>query len=320
MHFSMKFLLLFILLAISLYSFKGQKLERLVNLKGSSLGTFYNVVIANQMTLRQKELIHQDIKDKLQELDEQMSTYKSYSLLSKFNEHKSFEPFSVTDEIITVVKLAKQLYYLSDKQFNIALDPIIDLWGFDKTARKAIPNDLLLKDTLKQCNLDNLVIGNNFLQKKDVNLRLNLSSIAKGFIVDEIAKLLLNKGLSNFLVEIGGEIFAHGYNYHQAWQVGIEDPNNLGNITKNIAIHNEAVASSGTYLNYFTDNGKKYSHIINAKTGYPININDIALVSIKASSCMLADALSTACMLLSQAKCSNILTYFHASEILRKLK
>ena len=315
----MKLIMLFILLAISLYSFKGQKLESKVSITGTSLGTFYNITIAHEMLFKQKQKLEQDIKAKLQELDEQMSTYKSYSLLSKFNDHQSLEPFKVTYEIITVVKLAKELYYLTDTQFNIALDPVIDLWGFDKTLGHKVPSNSLIKNALKHCNMDDLVIFEDYLQKKDPQLRLNLSSIAKGFIVDEIGKLLLNNNLTNFLIEIGGEILAYGKNAQKDWWVGIEDPHNLGTIATKITLYNEALASSGTYLNYFTVDNKKYSHIINAKTGYPINIHDIALVSIKAPNCMLADALSTACMLISQEKCAKIITYFKASEIARNL-
>ena len=283
------------------------------------MGTFYKIIIApkKKYDLAYVNHLSKIIKNRLDDLDQQMSTFKPASLISQFNNQKNLEKFFVSKEIIKVVSLAYEIYNLSDHAFNIALDPLIDLWGFDKSGRRPqTPSQKEIKQALSNTELSGLIIGDNFLQKTNPNLSINLSGIAKGFIVDEVANLLKEQDLDNFLIEIGGEIVASGQNFNKPWAVGIEDPHNIGEISKVVELTNQAIASSGTYINYFTDkDGGKYTHIINPNTGYPVK-NAPPRISILAPTCMLADALATACMLLDKFACGNLVGKFANTKLL----
>lgn len=283
------------------------------------MGTFYKIIIAPQKKhdLAYVNYLSKIIKNRLDDLDQQMSTFKPSSLISQFNNQKNLEKFFVSKEIIKVVSLAYEIYNLSDHAFNIALDPLIDLWGFDKSGRRqAPPSQEEIKQALSNTELSGLIIGDNFLQKTNPNLSINLSGIAKGFIVDEVANLLKEQELDNFLIEIGGEIVASGQNFNKPWAIGIEDPHNIGEISKVVELTNQAIASSGAYINYFTDkDGGKYTHIINPNTGHPVK-NAPPGISILAPTCMLADALATACMLLDKFACGNLVGKFANTKLL----
>jgi thiamine biosynthesis lipoprotein len=315
-------LLLFLLavgLISSFYSFKNENKPKNITINGASMGTFYRIIIATQKKhdLAYVNHLSKIIKNRLDDLDQQMSTFKPTSLISLFNNQKNLEKFFVTKEIIKVVSLAHEIYNLSGHAFNIALDPLIDLWGFDKSARRQqTPSQEEIKHVLSNTELSGLIIGDNFLQKTNPNLSINLSGIAKGFVVDEIAVLLKKQELNNFLIEIGGEIVASGQNFNKPWVIGIEDHDNIGEFSETIELTNQAIASSGNYINYFTDSqGNRYTHIINPNTGYPLK-SAPSRISILAPTCMLADGLATACMLLDKLSCGNLVGKFTNTKLL----
>jgi len=159
-----------------------------------------------------------------------------------------------------------------------------------------------------------LATPEGFLQKKESTVTLDLASIAKGYAVDQVSDLLRASGMENFLVEIGGEVLAAGYRKDgKPWQVGINQPSTSAStmdVYQAVPLHNRAMATSGDYRNYFESDGKRFSHIIDPRTGYPVN-NDVVSVSIVADNCLFADGLATAIMVMGPE---------HGMALIRSLK
>ena len=206
----------------------------------------------------------------------QMDFLPKYIVGMKFDKIKIEKPKTI---VIDVFKIANFINIKSNGYFDITLDPIIDLWGFGykkDTIRKETP---LKEDVIKTLLLVNqkkyleINQSNNELIKKNKDVSFNLSAIGKGYGIDLIGKKLKKLKINNFLINIGGDILTNGYNSKkQDWVIGIENPNLQQQYIKEIVnVTNKGVATSGDYKNFFNNNGKKYSHIINPKSGMPIN-------------------------------------------------
>jgi thiamine biosynthesis lipoprotein len=174
---------------------------------------------------------------------------------------------------------------------------LVNLWGFGPEASlRGVPSPLAVKMARKNVGYQSLEVNpGNYLIRKRKALYIDLSAIAKGFAVDQLSRLLRAQGYHDFLVEIGGELFASGRAPgNRPWQVGIELPSALGRaIYTSLPLQNMAMATSGDYRNYFKQGGKRYSHTIDPRTGYPID-HSLVSVTVLAKSAMLADAWATA--------------------------
>ena len=190
--------------------------------------------------------------------------------------------------------------------FDITLDPIIELWGFGYESKqtKTAPTEQQIKNTLSivgQRSLLDINYENNELIKKNKNLKINLSSIGKGFGIDLIGKKLNQLGIKNYLINIGGDILTKGHNKkNKNWIIGIENPNLKEKLIKEIVnLSNKGLATSGDYKNFFTKDGKRYSHIINPKTGKPI-MHSTKSVTVIHDNSMKADGWATALLALGR--------------------
>lgn len=273
-----------------------------LTLSGSTMGTYYSVTIASPPASIVVEELKADIVKLLAEINDQMSTYISDSELSRFNDYRMTNWFPVSYETALVVAEGIKIYNLTEGAFDITVGPLVNLWGFGPKGKKEnIP-------TLKTIN--NLLekVGSNHiksrlyppaLKKEIADLYVDLSGIAKGFGVDSISNLLETKGITNYIVDIGGDIKTKGRKKNKSpWRIAIESPIlEKKEIQQVINLSDRAIATSGDYRNYFEKEGKRYSHEINPKTGYPIQ-NRLASVTVIDSSCMQADALATALIVL----------------------
>ncbi len=267
---------------------------------GSSMGTSYHVsvrVSAGSVTRKQ---LQQGIKNTIDTVDRQMSTYKPNSELSLFNRRRSTSWQPLSPALFKVLSVAQQVSKLSDGAFDITVAPLVDLWGFGPSpSPDRLPTATEIKALLPAVGFQRLRLQSQppAAAKQLPNLQIDLSAIAKGFAVDQVAGYLKNLGLSNYLVEIGGEVRGSGSRPGgQPWRVALEAPvTGQRRINRVITLHNFSLATSGDYRNYFEKNGVRYSHTINPRTGYPIR-HKLASVSVLASNTMLADALATALM------------------------
>ncbi|EPJ50883.1 MAG: hypothetical protein OFPI_18870 [Osedax symbiont Rs2] len=271
--------------------------DKLVAIEGRTMGTTYhikwvaNADEANDTALR----IKGDADLLLADINQAMSTYISDSELSLFNQSSSGTKAQVSKPLYDILAKAQQISKNSAGAYDITVGPLINLWGFgpEKRITKA-PDAAQISAIRAKVGYQHLaLLGNNTIVKH-ANLYLDLSSIAKGYAVDQLAKMLDSAGYSAYLVEIGGELLTRGIKPNQQpWRIAIESPTSGRNIQRIVRVDDVAVATSGDYRNYFEDKGIRYSHIIDTKTGRPITHN-LASVTVLADNCAQADALATA--------------------------
>jgi thiamine biosynthesis lipoprotein len=266
-----------------------------IRFAGSTMGTSYHVTIVDAPNAIQASVLEHDVAAILGAIDQQMSTYKTDSELSLFNQAAVGIEVNMSADTLDVVIQAIALAELSGGSFNPAVAPLVDLWGFGPAAqRESIPSAAEITAALQLMDYSSITISANSLTKL-VPISLDLSAIAKGFGVDKVADYLLAQGIANFLVEVGGEIRVAGYSPRQtAWRLGIETPGEDYGIAYNaISVSDAAIATSGDYRNYYEQDGKRYSHTINPLTGYPVEHN-LASITVLSDTAALADGLATA--------------------------
>lgn len=269
---------------------------------GSSMGTSYQVTVRGVVPAASLMQMEQDIKKTIDTVDAQMSTYKPDSELSVINRNHSTVWQPVSAALLKVLTTAQQISRLSAGAFDITVAPLVNLWGFGPAPRpKTLPTQDQIAELLRSTGYRYLRLQAQppAVAKRLPALQLDLSAIAKGFAVDQVADYLQNLGRKNFLVEIGGEVRGSGSKSQgKPWQVAIEMPvSGQRTINRVIALRNRALATSGDYRNYFEKNGVRYSHTINPTTGFPIR-HALASVSVLATNTMLADGLATALMVM----------------------
>ncbi|OEF26313.1 FAD:protein FMN transferase [Vibrio rumoiensis] len=273
-----------------------------VHLSGPTMGTGYNVKYIVAEGQPDVEDVQKNIDKVLEKVNDEMSTYRPDSELSRFNQHSSNEPFTVSEDTATVVREALRINKLTEGAMDVTVGPIVNLWGFGPEDRPdVVPSDEKLQARRSITGIEHLSETGNALVKDIPELYVDLSSIAKGRGTDEIADYLESIGITNYMVEVGGEIRVKGKNRDGvAWRIAVEKPvANQRSVENIIEPGDMAIATSGDYRNYFEENGVRYSHIINPKTGKPIN-NKVVSVTVLNPSCMTADGLSTGLMVLGE--------------------
>ena len=223
-----------------------------------------------------------------------LSTYQSNSIVSKINRG---ETTPLDDHFITVFNASKAIYESTNGVFDPTIGAVVNAWDFGPEG-KIVALDSMMIDSLMQGVGFSKLIMNKKAFKLPENTFLDFNAIAKGYGVDVIADFLESENVQNYLVEIGGEIRIKGINIEKQlpWTVGIDKPNFDGSqsVMKAISLNDVGMATSGTYRKFKLDeNGNRYAHIINTKTGYPTTTN-ILSVSVLANDCMTADAYATA--------------------------
>ncbi|MFH2203877.1 MAG: FAD:protein FMN transferase [Elusimicrobiota bacterium] len=276
-----------------------------VKLEGRTMGTSYHITLAETMPPDRQGRLKSDIDILLAAINKKMSTYDPESELSRFNRSISRQPFSVSPETLDVVRTARRIAEETRGAFDPTIGPLVDLWGFGPAARsKELPGDTAIAAARSHTGYRRLKTWDTppALGKDISSLRVDLSAIAKGYGVDAVARLIKARGHQNFMVEIGGEVFAQGKNPRgRPWRIGIDTPHDGappgGQFSAFVSLHNAALATSGGYRNFYTRDGRRYAHFIDPRTGRPVE-HGLASVSITAPTCMEADAAATAVMVL----------------------
>lgn len=286
----------------------GQSTPPLELVSGKTMGTTYTLKFtygeqAGGKAVSKAE-IEKAVSDELLQVNALMSTYIEDSELSRLNKTPANTPFKMSEETTYVINEALRINNLSEGMLDITVGPLVNLWGFGPQSRPEIlpsEEDLALVSTY--VGVDKFSINGNVVNKAHNKVYIDLSTIAKGYAVDRIALILEKRGITNYLVEIGGEMRLSGTKpNNQQWLVAIEKPSTTERSAQSvISIGNNAIASSGDYRNYFEDEGVRYSHLIDPSTGAPIQHNLVS-VSVVAKSCMTADGLATALIVLGKER------------------
>ncbi len=270
-------------------------------LAGSTMGTTYHITVLEiEGSQSNKEALQQAIDQQLLLINQQMSTYQNDSELVGFNQALVGEWVNVSANLFDILVMSMELAWLTGGAFDITVGSLVNLWGFgpngvDMPAK--VPAADQIKALLARSGFQSIELG-----LKDRSIRktkpvvLDLSGIAKGYGVDKVAELLAYAGYTDFMVEIGGELRVAGNSPRGTpWRIAIEQPDAgaFGQVNKTVQVSGVAVATSGDYRNYFEQDGKRYSHTIDPRTGYPID-HSLASITVIAESSAYADGLATA--------------------------
>ena len=219
----------------------------------------------------------------------------------------------MSGEFFQLLQASETIYLQTGGFFDPGIGRLVDLWGFGaKGGRTNAPQRDDVTAAFENSSIKYVEFGEGQV-KKSRDIHLNLSAIAKGYAVDEVAHLIEAAGVRDFLVEIGGEVYASGTNEGDEWTVGVERPDNKAPIP--ILLNNASVATSGNYRNYFIWEGEKYMHIFDPKNGLPAN-NDLASVSVIHPRSALADAYATAMMAMGSEKAIELANELQLSVLL----
>ena len=272
---------------------KGQKEAFYQHNEGTIFGTLYHVKYLYSNDLKA------DIEAELQKVDASLSMFNPKSTISQINRNET----DAADEMLSeVLRLSFTVNKATDGAFDPTVAPLVNAWGFG-FKNGQLPNDAQVDSLLALVGLSGIHLQDGKITKDNPLSILDFSAIAKGYGVDRVAQVLRDKGIKNFMVEIGGEVVTEGINDKgEIWRIGINKPDDDSTSTDTelqdiIALSNKAIATSGNYRNYYISEGRKIAHTINPKTGYPAQ-QDILSSTVMAPSCAEADAFATAFMVL----------------------
>ncbi|WP_205422654.1 FAD:protein FMN transferase [Seongchinamella sediminis] len=270
----------------------------LLKLGGQTMGTTWSATLILPPDSDQEELqLLAGIEALLESVNNSMSTYREDSEISRFNRTPVGEWFPLSQGFYEVLSAAMAIGWQSGGAYDVTVGPLVNLWGFGPGGQAPEPPaDAAIKSAMARVGQDYLRVDGEALRlRKDADVYLDFSSIAKGFAVDEIARYLGAAGISNYMVEVGGEMRLSGYSPRgDSWRVAIEQPQAGGfGIARTIYLGNAAVATSGDYRNFFEVDGKRYSHSIDPRTGRPV-AHELVSVTVVHPSTMMADAWATA--------------------------
>ncbi len=326
-------ILLFAFLGISIAFFHcsplGDSGREMHLFRGQTMGTFYSVKIIEPVQdtrstgnetpvtgqptgpIFDKTAIKNGIEQVLDQVNQQMSTYRPDSEISRFNKYRGNDWFPVSHDLADVVEQALKVSALSGGAFDITVGPLVNLWGFGPTKRPLkIPDAGEIEKARLIIGYDKISVripgaGSPeppALKKMLPEIYCDLAGIAKGYGVDQVARYLESAGIKEYLVEIGGEVRTKGKNQkNQWWLLGVITADGTARVQRAFPLVNAAMATSGDYFNYFEEDGVRYSHTIDPSTGKPIT-HKLASVSVIASSCVVADAMATALDVLGPEK------------------
>jgi len=277
-----------------------------LRLEGRTMGTWYSVRLASPPAGLDLRRLHADIEARLDRVNGWMSTYRRDSEISRFNRHAGTDWFPVSAATARVVETALTVSALSDGAFDVTVAPLVNLWSFGPETREPrVPSEEEIARRRARVGYERIEVRDDrrALRKKRPDVTIDLSAIAKGFGVDQVAELLEEAGIVHYLVEIGGEVRARGVKSDgTAWKIGVEKPlPGRREVQRVLAIGDRAVATSGDYRNFFEADGKRYGHTIDPRTGRPVE-HALGSVTVVDDTCMAADAWATALMVLGPAK------------------
>lgn len=232
----------------------------------------------------------------IKRFDEMFSVYKKQSNVSRLNLLGSGQRVEVTPETYELVGLSLQYAELSQGLFDITIYPLVKAWGFYELKDNVVPQKEVIQEAVNRVDWTKVHLeedaGKKFISFQGMFMGMDLGGIGKGYICDQVASFLRRQGVENFLVNIGGNIYAAGLSpSEKPWTIGVRDPHQEQEFLMEITLQNQAVATSGDYERYFEYEGKRYGHILNPKTGWPIE--DRVAVTVISDTATQADAGST---------------------------
>jgi FAD:protein FMN transferase len=273
----------------------------LENFTGFAQGTTYSIVYDNRINVSPLDL-KMKVEKILHDFDMSLSVYQDSSIISRINRNEDAVPDSFFIDVFNKSALISQM---TGGAFDITVGPLVRAWGFGPDDHKNFTEEK--RDSLlKLVGMDKIALVNGRIIKSFPGVTIDVNAIAQGYSVDVVCRYFKSLGLSDYLVEIGGEVMAVGSKGGAPWKIGIDRPedNNMipgQSLQAIIKVTDKAVSTSGNYRKFYVEDGIKYSHTIDPKTGYPAK-NRLLSATIVADNCTMADGIATACMVMGKDK------------------
>ena len=270
--------------------------------EGFVFGTLYHITYQSDVNY-QKE-----IEAELKKVDNSLSPFNKTSIISRINRNENVKVNEMFQEVFL---LAENISKETNGAFDITVAPLVNTWGFG-FKQGTTPTQQAIDSLKTLIGYQKIALVNGHVKKQNPNIMLDCSAIAKGYGSDVVARFLKQKGIDNFMVEIGGEVVTHGNSEKRVpWRIGVNKPTDDSLNTSNelqtvLNVTDKAMATSGNYRNFYYKNGKKYAHTIDPKTGYPVQHN-ILSATVIAENCATADAYATSFMVMGMEGAQKIL-------------
>jgi thiamine biosynthesis lipoprotein len=271
-------------------------------IQGPIMGTSYTVRVLRRPAQPDGKTLSRSVEERLEALNARLSTYVDSSDVVRFSAAPADQWVPVSRDTLAVVAEALRISRASDGAFDITVAPLVDLWGFGPDGQPGrVPGEEEIERLLAASGYRRIELRDEppALRKDHPELRIDLSAIAKGYAVDELARLLDEAGFTDYMVEIGGEVRTRGHRPDGTpWRIALESPlAGTREVLRVLPLSGESVASSGDYRNFFEHMGRRYGHTIDPRSGWPVE-HGLGAASVIAASCMAADAWATALMVL----------------------
>ena len=290
----MKYLLLFLVP----FFCHAQQVES-ASIQGETQGTTYHIIYLDT----KHRNLQPEIEKLLVDFDFSVSTYNPYSIITRVNQND--KDVLVDDYFKACFKKAKQVWKDTEGAFDPTVYPLVNMWGFGPGKKEKIEKSKI--DSVLQFVGFNLIeLKGNKVIKKDPRVALDFNAFAQGYSVDVVSNFLNKKGIKSYFVEIGGEVYAKGMDINgKKWIVGLEQPKDnkesINPLIANAHISNMAISTSGNNRRFFIENGVKYAHHLDPKTGYPAK-NNLLSASLFSSDCITTDAYATGVLVMGLEK------------------
>jgi thiamine biosynthesis lipoprotein len=291
-----------------------EKKSEFGTISGFTQGTTYSIVFENPGKFKPEKLKN-SVEKIFHDFDMSLSLYNDSSIISRINRNEEV----IIDTFFTeVFKRSKDISIMTDGAFDITVGPLVKAWGFGPDSHKNF-NVSKLDSLMKLIGMEKVTIIDSHLIKSVPGISIDVNAIAQGYSADVLYSYFDGLGIMNFLIEIGGEVRVKGEKNGEYWKIGIDKPedDNMSpgnNLQAIIRIKDKGLATSGNYRKFYVENGIKYSHTIDPKSGYPAR-NTLLSATIIANDCALADGIATACMVMGKDKTIEFLgknTYLEA--------
>ncbi len=293
----MKKLTSFFLIIILIFSFSACS-EKKVTKHTVSLDTIVTITCYGKNADKASD---EAIKE-IERIHSVFSAFDENSEVYKINENASYEPVKISQEVLSVIEKCLEMSKLTDGAFDITVKPLTEIWNV-KAENPKVPEESQIEDALSKIGWENIEIADGYISFKKEGMKIDLGGAVKGYACDRAKEIITSYGIKNALLDLGGNLYALGKSESgKPWKVGIQDPSQMrGESFKTLNLSDVSCVTSGSYERYFEENGKIYHHILDTKTGYPVDKGLIS-VTVVSSSSFEADMLSTAIFALGEER------------------
>lgn len=316
----MKKYLLFLIIITMAVSFSGCKTEKKHHIEKTEY--LMNTIMTIRIFDKEDEEILDEAFERLKEIENKMSNTISTSEISLVNKNAGIRSVQVSDDVYYVLEKAKYYAELTKGAYEPTIGPLVDLWNISEEKGKknpTIPSDeeiLREKNKVGYKKID--LLENNYVFLREEGMKLDLGGIVKGYAADEAKKILEDKGVKSAIIDLGGNIYAVGSknsnSKEEEWKIGVQNPFSNKMVELGILnVEDKSIVTSGDYERYFEIGDKRYHHILDSKTGYPVE-NELSAVSIVSDLSIDGDALSTAIFVLGVEKGTELINKIEGVE------